>query len=293
MLRSLRVLIPAAASLSLICGCPMPTPNDNSNANSNGNSNANTNGNSNSNANDNSNSITLTAAQKAEVEVSAENLGDLAAFSSLYAALANPSLDFSSLSQIASFGDCPTISYVSSESSAAFLLEFGTGCESDALNGMMVSGNTGFSYNRTTRSAMITFDNLMIGDSTSVTGSATVTIRGNSSMGVTVSGQFDILVGGKMISGEIVLLLSADGSVQINSDSLSFNDGSGAEEIALNDVVINGTANNTLLPESGNMTYTDADNRTVIVTFSEATIQDGTVEVSVGTLGTATYELGS
>lgn len=268
--------------------------NDNAgNDNSSGNENANAN--SNDNTNDNSNTITLSADQEAEIDANAALLNEASKFFSVYANLADPMLDFANLQQIGVVGNCPTVSYVSNATSGGFSLDFtADGCDSDSLAGLNASGSGGFTYDRNTEVATLSFDNLVI-DAEAVTGTGTPVVTGNGTIGVTMNGQFDILVGGKMISGEVIVLLLVDGSVQINGTGLSIDDGSGAGAVSfdLNDVVVNGESNGSLRPESGSISYTNADNQMVIVTFSTATVQDGTVMVEIVGEGTTTHQFGS
>lgn len=264
----------------LLAGCMVPPPNNNGNTNTNGNN----------NTNNNSSTITLSAAQEAEIDANADLFDAVARFFSMYANLADAALDFANLQVIGVVGDCPDVSYVANDDSGAFSVDFGTGCDSDSLGGLNASGSSGFTYDRATTIATFTFDNLMI-DSEMVTGTATPTITGNGGIGVTMTGQFDILVGGKMISGEVIVLLLTDGSVRINATGLSVDGGSGAVSLTLDDVIVNGKSNNSLRPESGSMTFTDAGNRMIVVTFSADTVQNGSVMVEVVGEGTATYQL--
>ena len=257
--------VAVAVSLSL-CGCPAPQPSNNE----------------------------LTAAQQAAVN---SVVGQLDAFSAVlgtFAPLGNSQLNLDNIGVIGSFGTCPQVSFVRSETTAIININFGAGCSGPATAGKTVSGALNVNVTRQSRSAVFQFVSLTV-DGHSISGTASATLAPTAD-GVTLTGTCDITTGAGEVSGNFTAHITSTGVLTLDAQNLLFASAAATYQVTLASVVIDPTGNGNFVPESGSASVTvpnesGAGTVTLTITFSSQTPVNGTVQVTVGSGRAITYQI--
>lgn len=237
--------------------------------------------------------VTLSTAQSAAIDSVARQLSAFGSLLGTSSELANPRLTVDSLPQLDVFGECPRVSLVASDESAVIAFNFGDeGCSSDQTGGKTVTGGLDIRITRATGEATLTLLNLTI-DGVSMTGIMQLTLT-RSGTTVTLAGQITETIEIEnvgSVSGSITLQVTAGGLITITTANLTFNDGTAAQAVTLNELVIDPLANGNFVPQSGTAAFsiTEGDSTTaLLVTFKSTTPSDGEVDVTVNNTGAAT-----
>jgi hypothetical protein len=237
--------------------------------------------------------VTLSTAQSAAIDSVARQL---TAFGSLLATsseLADARLTVGSLPQLDVFGECPRVAIVASDDSAAIAFNFGDdGCSSDQTGGKTVTGGLDIRITRASGETTVTLLNLNI-DGVAMTGAMQFTLT-RSGTTVTLAGQITETVEIEnvgSVSGSITLQVTTGGVITITTANLTLNDGTSAQAVTLDGLVIDPASNGNFVPQSGTASFsiTEGDSTTaLLVTFKSTTPSDGEVDVTVNSTGAAT-----
>jgi hypothetical protein len=240
----------------------------------------------------------LTTAQKTAVSDVAEQTAALGSVWGTCSRLATTDLGLNPVAQDGTFGECPSVSLLMPDpQSLTVNLEFGIeGCSGPATGGYTVSGSVNITISRGTQAASVVFDDLAL-DNQAVTGSVTASLE-RSDDAVTLTGTCDIAtaqVGSA--EGSITVEITTAGLITITTADATLSTGSATYDVALANVVLDPLNNGNFWPESGTATFEvpndgpGPDTLTVVVTFSDQTPVDGTVQVTVEGAGPYTYQI--
>ncbi len=240
----------------------------------------------------------LTTAQKTAVGDVAEQTAALGSVWGTCSGLSTTDLNLNPVAQDATVGECPSVSLLMPDpQSLTVNLEFGIeGCSGPATGGQTISGSVNITISRGTQSASVVFDDLALDDQ-AVTGTVTATLE-KTDAAVTFTGTCDITtaqVGST--EGSITVAITTAGLITITSADATLSTGTATYDVALANVVLDPLNNGNFWPESGTATFEvpndgpGPDTLTVVVTFSEQTPVDGTVQVTVAGAGPYTYQI--
>ncbi|MCH7870655.1 MAG: hypothetical protein IID33_03045 [Planctomycetes bacterium] len=242
--------------------------------------------------------VTLSAAQSAAVDSAAAQLTAFASLLGTFSELASSQLSLDSLPTLELIGDCPRISIATDGVKAFFIFNFAEGCISSQTGGRTVSGKLNIDITDITgtagETAITSLDLAIDGQAISGVLDFTLTRDGDT---ITLAGEITETVeisGVGSVTGSLTVKIASSGVITITTANLTFNDGSTSQSVTLTDVVIDPVGNGNFVPQSGTASFSLSEGdatTTLVVTFNANTPTDGSVDVAVGTTGSASHTI--
>lgn len=209
-----------------------------------------------------------------------------------------PALDQEDQDSAQAIGECPAVTLTLNDGAVTFALDYGDGCKNPRHGDSVLRGSLFVSATAGGQAFTMAFDDLSIDDQ-SIDGSIMLVARneeGTPSLFAAIdiataqsgaaSGTMNFQRGtnqGEVIVTDATLSLS-------NADTQTY-------DVTANDVAFDPVGNGNLVPESGSVAFTMAndgtgsDTVTVVVTFDAQSPVDGTVDVTVGDALPTTHQL--
>lgn len=236
--------------------------------------------------------VTLSAAQSAAIDSVAQELTAFGSLLGTFSEFANERLTVASLPQLDVFGECPRVAIAASDESAAIGFNFGDdGCSSDQTGGKTVIGGLDIRITRASGETTVTLLDLTI-DGVSMTGAMQLTLTRNGTT-VTLAGQITDTIEIEnvgAVSGSLTLQVTAGGVITITTANLTLNDGTSAQAVNLDGLVIDPLTSGNFVPQSGTAAFSVTEGgstTTLLVTFKSTTPSDGEVDVTVNNTSAA------
>ncbi len=242
--------------------------------------------------------VTLTAAQSQSVDSVAAEMTAFASLLGTFSELASSQMSLDSLPTLDVLGDCPRIPIATNGTSALIIFNFAEGCTSGRTGGKMVSGKLDIGITDIMGSAgetTITSLDLTI-DGQAISGVLQFALTRDGDT-ITLEGQITETVenaGAGSVTGSLTVQIASGGRITITTANLTFNDGSTSQSVTLTDVVIDPVGNGNFVPQSGTASFSLSEGdatTTLVVTFNANTPTDGSVDVAVGTTGSASHTI--
>ena len=280
-----------------------------SNSNVNGGGSANTNSNSgggSSNANDNGPPLNNTQTNVVhDVALAMEDAGRVY---NAFHAIVSGLIDFESLGVIACIPGCPLVSYVSSNTSAAFQIAYcenqpnqcvcssasnpPPGCTAAFTDGQTYRGQIAISpYNRTTRVGTVEFGEsgapFTIGGNV-VTGTAALTITAGGTNPLNISGNLPFTYGAsEEFSGAVAIQMDISRRIDLSAAVFNIEREGRTYTVELEDLVINAAANSSFMPSAGKIFFTTGG-VDYVITFTAQSPSTRQVIVNINNGGDST-----